>query len=152
MMLSQNTKELVNIYNLDFGERNIAENIIMMVLGYNVFRIGFECTIYKLVIIRICRDKMKMVIDLHHLCIGQVEQGLDNVGCDLWSDFLGKNSADSWCRERCSSLLVWCAHVLVFPFIDGVIVDFAFIPKTINGILCLLSEILAKQTTNVFHL
>ena len=90
-MLSQNTKELVNIYNLDFGERNIAENIIMMVLGYNVFRIGFECTISKLVIIRICSDKMKMVIDLHHLCIGQVEQGLDNVGCDLWPNFMGKD-------------------------------------------------------------
>ena len=91
MMLSQNTKELVNIYNLYFGEGDVAENIIMVVLGYNVFCIGFECTIYELVIIRICRDKMKMVIDLHHLCIWQIEQSLDNVGCDLWPNFLGKD-------------------------------------------------------------
>ena len=145
MMLSQNTKELVNINNLDFGEGGISENIIMVVLGYDVFCIGFESTIYKLVIIRICSNKMKMVIDLHHLSIGQVEQGLDNVGCDA-----KETSADSWCRGRCSSLLVWCAHMLVFPFIDDVIVDFALIPKAIDGIFCLIGEILAKQTTNVF--
>ena len=32
MRLSQNTQKLVNIYNLDFGEWGVAENIVMMVL------------------------------------------------------------------------------------------------------------------------
>ena len=62
-MLSQNIKELVNIHHLDFGEWEIAKNIIVMVLSDNVFCISFESAVYKLVIVRIGCDEMQMVIN-----------------------------------------------------------------------------------------
>ena len=89
--LSQNTQKLVNINNLDFGEWGVAENIVMMVLGYDVFCVGFKGTIHELVIVRIGCDKAKMIIHLNHSCIWEVEKGLNDVGCNLRTNLLGKN-------------------------------------------------------------
>ena len=61
MKLSQNTQKLVDINNLDFGELGIAENIVMMVLGDDIFCVGFKGTIHELVIVRIGCDKPKMI-------------------------------------------------------------------------------------------
>ena len=89
--LSQNTQKLVNIYNLDFGEWGVAENIIVMVLGYDVFCVSLKSTVYKLVIVRIGCDKAQMIIHLNHLGVWEIEKGLNNVGCNLGANLLGKD-------------------------------------------------------------
>lgn len=76
MALTQNTKELVNIYDLNTREWGLLEDVVMMVLGDDVFCIGFEGAVHKLIVIWVCSNRTKMVVNLNHLGVGQVEQGL----------------------------------------------------------------------------
>lgn len=69
----------------------MLEDIIVMVLGDDIFGVCLKCTIYKLVIIRVGCNQMQMKIDLYHLCVGQVEQSLNDVRCNLWAHLLSKN-------------------------------------------------------------
>ena len=78
------------------------ENIVMVVLGYDVFCVSLEGAVYKLIIIRICSNQMK---------------------CDARG-----TSAGSWCRERYSLLLVWGAHVFVLPVLYHVVVEHTLVP------------------------
>ena len=86
------------------------ENIVMVVLGYDVFCVCLEGAVYKLIIIRICSNQTKMIVNLNHLGVGQVKQGFD----------------DS--RERYSLLLVWGAHVFVLPVLYHVVVEHTLVP------------------------
>ena len=86
--LSQNTKEFVNINNLDFGEGGTAENIIMMVLCDDVFCICLKSAVNKFVVVWICCDETEVIVDLNHHGIRKVEQSLDNVGGNLWPNLL----------------------------------------------------------------
>ena len=56
-----------------------------------------------------------------------------------------------WGLFECSLLLVWRAHVFRFPLFHHVVVEHALIPKTVDGILSSLGEILAKHAANVLH-
>ena len=62
----------------------------MMVLGDDVFCIGFKSAVHKFVIIRVCCNQTKMVVNLNHLGVGQIKQGLDDIGSNLRANFLGK--------------------------------------------------------------
>ena len=62
----------------------------MMVLGNDVFCICFEGTVHKLVIIRVCCNQTEMVVNLNHFGVGQVKQGLDNIGSNLRTNLLSK--------------------------------------------------------------
>jgi hypothetical protein len=58
----QNAKELVNIHNFNSRKWCLLEYIVMMVLGNDVFCIGFKGAVHKLVIIRIYSNQAKMVV------------------------------------------------------------------------------------------
>ena len=45
--------------------------------------------------------------------------------------------------------LVWCTHVFVLPTFYHVVIEHAFVPQTVDGILGLLGKILTEQSTNI---
>jgi len=40
---------------------------------------------------------------------------------------------------------VRCAHVLCAPLLNGLFVNITFVPKCIDGLLCLLSKIVSQE-------
>ena len=55
-------QEIYQFDNSHFGKFNLAQHIVMMVVGYNVTCIGLYGTINKLVVVRVCGDEVKMII------------------------------------------------------------------------------------------
>ena len=66
------------------------EHVEMMVLRYDITGIGLECTINELIVIRVSGYKAQMEKDLHHSCVGQVNNGFNYIGGNLSPDFLRK--------------------------------------------------------------
>lgn len=89
--LTQKAKKIVDVYNLNMRIWSLFKDIVVMVLGYDIFGICLKSTIYKFVIIRVGCNQMQMEIDLHLLRVGEIEQCLNDVRCYLWSHLLGKN-------------------------------------------------------------
>ena len=48
--------------NSHFGKFNLAQHVVMMVVGDNVTCVGLYGTINKLVVVRVCSDKIEMII------------------------------------------------------------------------------------------
>ena len=48
---------------------------------------------------------------------------------------------------KCSSLLVWCAHVFFLPLFHDTIIEHTFVPKTFNGISA--SEVTLEISSNI---
>ena len=91
LLSSQDFDKLVDAYHVDVGKWCLFENIVVMVFCYDVAGISLESAVNKLVIIGICRNKMKMIIHLNHLGVGQVKDSGYNIRSNLRSHFLSEN-------------------------------------------------------------
>ena len=68
----------------------MLKHVIMMVLSDYETCICFKGTIHKFVIIRIRSNKTKMIKHLHHLCVGQIKNGRDNVRSNFLTNFFNE--------------------------------------------------------------
>ena len=113
-------QEIYQFDNSHFGKFNLAQHIVMMVVGDNVTCVGLYGTINKLVVVRVCGDEVKMIIGRKEYDILTLYNCVeDKVGslfprksveylCIFFQDFIGYTKSVSACQYRLPYFMV-CA-------------------------------------------
>ena len=81
----------INVDYVDFWKIDVPQNIVVMILSDNEMSSRLEGTIHKFIIVWILMDQLQVKINLDLQCVGQVEDGRNNVTGNSWTHFLGKD-------------------------------------------------------------
>ena len=69
----------INVDYVDFWKIDVPQNIVVMILSDNEMSSRLEGTIHKFIIVWILMDQLQVKINLDLQCVGQVEDGRNNV-------------------------------------------------------------------------
>ena len=113
-------QEIYQFDNSHFGKFNLAQHIVMMIVGDNVTCIGLYGTINKLVVVRVSSDKIEMIIGRKEYNVLTLYNCVeDKVGslfprksveylCIFFQDFIGYTKSVSACQYRLPYFMI-CA-------------------------------------------
>ena len=110
---------ILECYQGNRGEFDVVEDLEMLVIGYQVFCLTTNCTINKLVIVRIACNQIESPYWGHTNEVLHVEQGLDNSISKEWGGlcgeyflvlhqyFVGNTDLDFVLQKISPNLMVW---------------------------------------------